>query len=163
MKDRIKQIIELENISYTKFADLLGIQRSGISHIINGRNKPSLEVIQKILEQFTYIDSDWLLFGKGTMKKETFVEKQGSLFDVNTSEIVDKKEVTEIREEIKPNSEENIDISPEKIKILPSPEDKKNEDLNISVKEEKFTAKKIERVLIFFSDKTLKDYSPEKE
>jgi len=150
MKNRIKQIIETENVSYSKFADLLGIQRSGISHIINGRNKPSLEVIQKILETFKYIDTDWLLFGKGSMKKVEFIEKQGNLFDNNIVEQGEIKEVITKFEENNSNSEENIEDSKEPEKISPPAEDNLEE-------------KKIERVLIFYSDKTFKDYSPEKK
>ena len=78
MKERIKEIIEYESISYSKFADIIGIQRSGVSHLINGRNNPSLDVIQKILESFDYINSEWLLLGKGNMKK---YDKHGDLFN----------------------------------------------------------------------------------
>jgi len=150
MKNRIKQIIEFENISYSKFADLLGIQRSGISHIINGRNKPSLEVVQKVLETFEYIDTDWLLFGKGSMKKDEFIEKQGNLFDENIEKEPKKEKLTEETEEIKLISEEKIEDSTEIEKIL-------------HPKEDKLEFKKIERVLIFYSDKTFKDYLPENE
>jgi len=148
MKDRIKQIIIEENISYSKFADLLGIQRSGISHIVNGRNKPSLEVIQKILETFNYINTDWLLFGKGKMKKTDFIEKQGSLFDNNITEVIEEQNITEETDEINSISEQIIEDDTEIKKILHSTEDKISE-------------KKIERVLIFYSNNSFKEYLPE--
>jgi transcriptional regulator with XRE-family HTH domain len=65
MKARILQIMESEGLSPSKFAETIGIQRSAMSHIISGRNNPSLDVLMKILETFPYVDSDWLLFGKG--------------------------------------------------------------------------------------------------
>ncbi len=67
MKDRILKILDKENISAAKFADVLGVQRSSISHILSGRNKPSLDFVQRILQKFPEINSDWLLFGKGNI------------------------------------------------------------------------------------------------
>ena len=70
MRDRILKIMEREGLTPSKFAESIGIQRSAMSHIISGRNNPSLDVLLKILERFTYVDSDWLLFGKGEMVRE---------------------------------------------------------------------------------------------
>ena len=70
MRDRILKIMEREGLTPSKFAESIGIQRSAMSHIISGRNNPSLDVLLKILERFTYVDSDWLLFGKGEMIRE---------------------------------------------------------------------------------------------
>lgn len=70
MKDRIQKILDEENISASKFADVLGVQRSSISHILSGRNKPSLDFVQRILQKFPEINSDWLLFGKGDIYRK---------------------------------------------------------------------------------------------
>ncbi len=51
----------------SRFAETIGVQRSSISHIISGRNKPSLDLINKILEGFPKVSTDWLLLGKGDM------------------------------------------------------------------------------------------------
>lgn len=67
MKERIEKIMELEQLSASKFADAIGVQRSSISHILSGRNKPSLELVNKILDQFQQVNADWLLLGKGEM------------------------------------------------------------------------------------------------
>jgi len=69
MKDRIKQIIELEGLTQTKFADIIGVQRSNISHILYGRNNPSVEFLQKVKQIFKNINSEWLLMGEGPMYK----------------------------------------------------------------------------------------------
>lgn len=71
MKERILKIIEKERLTPARFAESIGIQRSAMSHIASGRNNPSLDVVTKILERYPYIESDWLLFGKGTMCKTT--------------------------------------------------------------------------------------------
>ena len=70
MKERIKQVMDSENLTPAQFADKLQINRAVISHILNGRNNPSLDVVTKILGEMDYISSDWLLSGKGEMYKE---------------------------------------------------------------------------------------------
>lgn len=72
MKDRIKLIMEKENLTPAKFADRLQINRAIISHILNGRNNPSLDVVMKILSEMNYINADWLIYGTGSMYKEGF-------------------------------------------------------------------------------------------
>jgi transcriptional regulator with XRE-family HTH domain len=71
MKEQINKIMEAEGMSPAKFADEIGVQRSSISHIISGRNKPSYDFIVKILERFEGINADWLLTGKGSMIKSS--------------------------------------------------------------------------------------------
>lgn len=62
--DRIKYLMKLNDLSASAFAEKIGVQRSSISHILSGRNKPSLEFIEKILTQFPNVNADWLLQGK---------------------------------------------------------------------------------------------------
>jgi transcriptional regulator with XRE-family HTH domain len=67
MQKRIELILEAENLTVSQFADKIGIQRSGMSHILAGRNKPSLDFVLKVLQHFPDLSTDWLLFGKGAM------------------------------------------------------------------------------------------------
>jgi transcriptional regulator with XRE-family HTH domain len=67
MQKRIELILEAENLTVSQFADRIGIQRSGMSHILAGRNKPSLDFVIKVLQHFPDLSTDWLLFGKGAM------------------------------------------------------------------------------------------------
>ncbi|MBF6609139.1 MAG: helix-turn-helix transcriptional regulator [Flavobacterium sp.] len=67
---RISQILKFYNLSAASFADKLGVQRSGLSHILSGRNKPSLDFIIKITNTFDEIDVNWLLHGKGSFPKQ---------------------------------------------------------------------------------------------
>lgn len=69
MKDRIRKIMEYEQLSPSLFADKLHVGRAVISHILNGRNNPSLDVVTRILSKMDYINSDWLLTGDGNMIK----------------------------------------------------------------------------------------------
>ena len=67
MKDRIAHIMRAKNLKASDFAALLGIQPSGVSHILAGRNNPSLEFIKKIKETFPEYNLDWIIFGTGPM------------------------------------------------------------------------------------------------
>lgn len=67
MKDRIAEIISYKGLTASKFADIIDIQRSRISHIMSGRNNPSIEVVTHIVEKFPEINLNWLMTGKGEM------------------------------------------------------------------------------------------------
>lgn len=85
MKERIIQFLKEENKSSAQFAEEIGVQPSGISHIISGRNNPSLEFITKMLERYNYLSTDWLLFGKGEMYGVK--HKQFNLFTIDSDDI----------------------------------------------------------------------------
>jgi len=67
MKDRIKEFIDYKGISAGELADLLDVQRSNISHILNGRNKPGAVFLERFLLTFAEINARWLLTGEGQM------------------------------------------------------------------------------------------------
>jgi transcriptional regulator with XRE-family HTH domain len=71
MVERIRQILQNKQLSPTQFADALGLARPIISHILSGRNKPSLEVVQKIIAAFPELSLPWLLSGQGPMLAST--------------------------------------------------------------------------------------------
>lgn len=64
-RERIELLMKCYNLTPSQFADRTGIQRASVSHIISGRNKPSLEVLQKIFEAFPELDIKWLMTGQG--------------------------------------------------------------------------------------------------
>ncbi|NDV82593.1 helix-turn-helix transcriptional regulator [Bacteroides sp. 51] len=70
IKDRIRLIMEKENMIAGTFADSIGVQQSTLSHVINGRNRPSLDVVMKIHQRYNYIKLEWLLYGIGDMINE---------------------------------------------------------------------------------------------
>lgn len=67
MIDRIKQTIGYSQLSASAFADTIGISRSGLTHLLTGRNQPSLDVARKILAKFPEISTEWLIMGMGDM------------------------------------------------------------------------------------------------
>ncbi len=78
MKNRLQQIMEREGMTPGRFSDSIGIQRSALSHILNGRNNPSLDVVMKVLARFEYLSTDWLMFGNGPMFKHQLTNEETS-------------------------------------------------------------------------------------
>lgn len=68
MVERIRLLLETRQLTPTQFADAIGIARPIVSHILSGRNKPSLEVVQRILAAMPDLSMPWLLNGTGAMQ-----------------------------------------------------------------------------------------------
>lgn len=68
---RIEAVIAHLDLSVSAFADEIGVQRSSISHLLNGRNKPSLDFVMKLVNTYPEVDLYWLLKGEGSFPKET--------------------------------------------------------------------------------------------
>jgi hypothetical protein len=77
MEAKLRQLMKHEGINSTRLAEILGIQASGISHIMSGRNKPSFDFIHKLLQRFPQINPDWLLLDKGPMYRDEIKNKGG--------------------------------------------------------------------------------------
>jgi transcriptional regulator with XRE-family HTH domain len=146
MKDRIVEFLKSENKSSATFAEEIGVQASSISHIISGRNNPSLDFVIKMLKRYPSLSSDWLLFGKGSMYADSAMQ---NLFEANPSEknIPDtgqfEFELDNRRNDHKIDSEKPI-INPDSV----SDRTPANE-------------KKAVRIVYFFDDNTYHEYFPE--
>lgn len=93
IQNRIKMVIKMHNLTASAFADKIGVQRSSVSHILTGRNNPSLDFIEKTLINFPRVNADWLIMGKvGGVESEnlqlvqTTTHKDLKSKEVNTKE-----------------------------------------------------------------------------
>jgi len=95
---RLQKVIDFHNLSASAFADRIGVQRSSISHILSGRNKPSLDFVLKVIKEFEDVELYWLINGKGsfptlttsnTIKKETPNHKQ-SFSEINSKQEIER-------------------------------------------------------------------------
>jgi transcriptional regulator with XRE-family HTH domain len=84
---RLQKVIDFYGESASSFAEKIGVQRSSISHILSGRNKPSLEFILKVLSSFPEVELYWLLNGKGIfpLPKDNSVKIKPTLNETNES------------------------------------------------------------------------------
>lgn len=142
---RLETVLEYYGLNASAFADKIGVQRSSMSHLLSGRNKPSLDFVMKILEVFPDVDLYWILIGRGTFPKnnnEEAVEIQKS-----TSPILSNQNMgNDLFSAIEINSEE------EKRETKKSPV-VKNENFNLEDSE-------IEKIVLFYKNGTFKAYSP---
>lgn len=164
-------LISTKGMTNATFAEKIGVQPSNISHVLSGRNKPSLDLVHKILDRFKEVRTEWLVHGTGSMTKAY------NLFEMEEEEIPTEKPA-----EVKNSQVKNGD-SVEKQKISPpfelkeAVEDAKEIEIE-TVKEEtegvekmirksekenphKKHHKSIERIVVFYEDKTFKEYYPE--
>lgn len=97
---RLKKVIQHYQLTASNFADKIEVQRSSISHILSGRNKPSLDFVLKVTSQFPEVDIYWLLKGKGSFPKSNsftpptplISEKESKIF----KSISDEKQILRI-------------------------------------------------------------------
>lgn len=147
MIERIKLILQAKNISVAQFAEDINVQRSGMSHILSGRNRPSLDFVIKVLKCYPEINPSWLILGEGEMYTGGVKEKeQLNLFSADDMSV--GKEVSEPDPacEIKSNT---IGIT--------EPNNVFN-DAIINTHTILHEQKTIERVMIFYTDKTFVEY-----
>ncbi len=106
--ERIKRIISDSGLSNSSFADKIGVPRSSISHILSGRNNPSLDLIIKILRNFDDINADFLLKGEVLPP-----------MDKDSKKDLDNKNMTLFPElDIKANTKETTKIDEEVLKSV---------------------------------------------
>ncbi|GGG48591.1 helix-turn-helix domain-containing protein [Bizionia arctica] len=120
---RLQKVIDYYNESASSFAEKIGVQRSSISHILSGRNKPSLDFVLKVLSSFPEVELYWLLNGKGKFPYEGKTEVVIPV-EKNIKEEKITHQVSEIKQTVKNNSNE----------------------------------KSIERIVIFYTDGSFKNY-----
>ncbi len=147
MKNRVKEFLKTEKISAAEFAEKIGVQRSSISHILSGRNNPSYDFIIKFMEHYPRINADWLLLGKGEMSKDVL---QTSLFSNEQGNENSAQKNTVKQPESTVNISENKSLQ------------MSTNDAGHQTPQNKVSVdKKIEKIVIFFSNKRFSEYYPE--
>lgn len=139
MNSRLQQFLQLENLTPARFADIMGVQRSNISHLLSGRNKPGYDFIQKFLNTFPDINPEWFLTGRGKPYKEMRVQ-------IPYSSAAGSSVVEDVDDLFSPVSE-------------PAHENTAAENTdNMRVVAEKG----IKRITVFYSDGTFQEFYPSK-
>jgi DNA-binding XRE family transcriptional regulator len=99
---RLEKVMDYYGETASSFADKIGVQRSSISHILSGRNKPSLDFVLKVMAQFPEVELYWLLNGKGSFPKapEPYFDT-ATTEDLNTPKLTNAKISKDTAKEIK--------------------------------------------------------------
>lgn len=139
---RLEIILDYYGLNASSFADKIGVQRSSMSHLLSGRNKPSLDFVMKILEVFPDVDLYWLLNGKGEFPKSN-----------------EETLITKVISPSLPNEKfETFDL----FSGVENKESKKEEQYVAPVKNQIFSSEEneIERIVFFYKNGTFKVYNP---
>jgi transcriptional regulator with XRE-family HTH domain len=150
MKERIAQIIQMEGLTAAQFAEKIGISASSLSHILSGRNNPSLEVVMKIHQTFDHLNLNWLLYGKGEMETDVESANPSEISSISMAEngffLPNGQDDSENRKEMPSKGAQTLtkEIVREEVKYVEKP------------------AKKITEIRIFFDNGTYETFRPEK-
>lgn len=144
IKERILEFLKSENKSSAHFAQEIGVQPSAISHIISGRNKPSLDFVMKMINKYPFLSSEWLLFGKGSMYPDKY---QNGLFSAGTQSDNRDSDVLSSVKQDDTITIENVTGNKTGIKTPVSANTLKNK-------------KKAARIVVFYDDDTFTEHFP---
>lgn len=161
MKDRIEHIMRSKNLTATQLADLLNVQRSGISHIISGRNNPSLDFVIKIKETFPEFNLDWLVFGKGPMTgtlTESKKTREMSLFESDAVELttqIGENKTSHVETDVKEKVGNNAESIESKRELEEKKEASPDEEAYVSP-----VTTEYKQLILVYSDDTFKVLKP---
>lgn len=147
---RLEVLLDYYNLSASVFADKLGVQRSGLSHLLSGRNKPSLDFVMKITESFPDVDLYWLLDGRGTFPKTD--NPGGSIIPPSLPPPATKEKLVQDVPNLFSGTENVLS------------QDLQDQENNIDSDRYAGTggASEIERIVVFYKNGTFKNYNPGK-
>ena len=160
-KDKIEKIMQVENLNSAQFATEIGIQGSTLSHILNGRNKPSLDVLKKIMNRFCTINLEWLILDSGTMYRQEKHSQTPTLFDsIEESQL--KSEDYSTKNSLK--NETAFDVNQKKIDVLAAPAQilpsvAPVQDLNLKLE----PPRSVKRIIIYYTDNTFEELSSNRQ
>lgn len=145
MNDRIRQFMDYKHLTSSELADSIGIQRSNLTHVLNGRNKPSFPFISKLLETYPEINAKWLLLGQGEMlENSAAVSPEANLFSTFQKNTIPPEK--EQKQAISIKEEEPVRYPNKAIPVIPNDID----------------TKEVERIVVFYTNQTFKSYTPSK-
>lgn len=169
-KDIISSIFEVYNINAKDFAKKINVQRSGISHILSGRNKPSLDFLIKVKDAYPELRWDFLLLGKLPMLQNEILsgptkenkDSSPTLFELETTETTDaelseKEEIVETKVAVKATAPDNPLIDSQKTKEIPQASI--SEATNVQTVKVPAPEKVVEKIVWFYSDGSFRVYN----
>lgn len=152
MKDRIRLIMENEQLTPSAFADKLQLGRAVVSHILNGRNNPSLDVVTRILSKMNYINPDWLISGNGEMYKPEYSTTQTTTSSINQNQpdLFSQNYVSPPVSQAQPEYRKEI--------IVKQLENAHEDTVKKEVIYQKLPDRKITKIIIYYSDNTFETF-----
>lgn len=150
---RIEELITDSALTHAEFAERIGSSSATISHILNGRNKPSLQVITQIKKEFTYVNIDYLLTGEGNLYRKVVDSGSESPESINLPSSFPMEGIRKV----------NVSGAPAKLadtNTLPKEESSEKIMEEIDQSGDKRVEYDIEQVMILYKDGRFKVYRP---
>ncbi len=148
INDKIKQILIERNFTPSYFADEIGVQRSSISHILSGRNRPSFDIIQKIIRRFPELGYEWIM-----EEEAQYAQPQpGNRFSSQNSPAVNSTKGQEFSGPRSTPSPTNGSFRSTRQEVQIDDDSIENADLS--------APRKVERILMFYDDGSFQEYKP---
>ena len=154
-KDKIEKIMQIEGLNSAQFAAEIGIQGSTLSHILNGRNNPSLDVLKKILNRFRTINPEWLILDAGTMYRQEKHSQARTLFD-DTVETISNTD--DYAPKISSNNEPRADTIQKKNEPIDSKLIISGQIDNLEAINPNSVSKRVNRIIVYYSDNTFEEF-----
>lgn len=155
-REKIEKIMLNEKMNSVQFAAEIGIQGSTLSHILNGRNKPSLDVLKKILNRYRTINPDWLILDVGTMYRQEKHSQTLTLFDSESeNQSVSDNYIEKLSEK------KDSKLSTKENEIVNVVSQLKNSDINkpLSVEtRESQPLRSVNKIIIYYTDNTFEEF-----
>ncbi|HLW29236.1 MAG TPA: helix-turn-helix transcriptional regulator [Brumimicrobium sp.] len=145
ISERLQMVIKMNGMTNASFADKIGVQRSSISHVLAGRNKPSIDFIQKILNAFPKVDADWLIIGK----------KVGRLADSNEVQPTSQS-IGEVEEE-KILTDTNPVLKDDDIPVYKGSRAQDSEYTQSKTSNNEQLQRKVSKIIVFYDDGTFQE------
>jgi len=156
-KERIEKIMQLEEMNSAVFAAEIGIQGSTLSHILNGRNNPSLDVLKKILNRFRTVSSDWLILGVGSMYRSEKQSQTPTLFD-SIEENTYKSTISDPKIEEK-NATQSIFIQQKNSPVSETASVISQETTSpVNLPSIESTSKSVKKIIVYYTDNTFQEF-----
>lgn len=155
-KDKIEIIMQELNLNSAQFAMEIGIQGSTLSHILNGRNKPSLDVLKKILNRFSRINPEWLILDSGDMFRQEKNSQAPTLFD-SLDETISKSTPKTLNSIVKNNTivesnqQQNVNYSE-------SYTSEPNLNLPNNNPVAQVVEKTVKKIIVYYNDNTFQEF-----
>jgi transcriptional regulator with XRE-family HTH domain len=155
INDKIKQILIDKNLTPSYFADEIGVQRSSISHILSGRNRPSFDIIQKIIRRFPDLGYDWIMEDESELPTQNqfstpsygarSIPNRQPTTGTGNREVYGNVPVTGSANQLAGRQPQRTELPPEQ---------------SIYSEEETPVDRRIERILVFYTDGSFQEYTP---
>lgn len=151
IKDRFKLIMNREKLTAGAFAESIGASQATISHILSGRNRPSVELVLRVHQRYTDINLEWLLTGKGQMSNVDGASDSSLEADLNYPLFAENAKNPDASTNCAENRKETL---------LESTAKREKSTVHQEIIYKERPPRKITEIRIFFDDNTYETFKP---